>query len=369
MSGGMPGGRGARSGVDMAIYDLVGKALGVPVHGLLGGAYRTEFEMLTNLYHKTPEAMAAACRECVEEGFKGLKVKVGDTVLAKGWNRDNLLSELAILRAALDVVPPDVYIDADANQGWRSAQWTVAVLMRFAGHDNLSIEQPLPLCRHRGRRLRARACRCAGHSRRIGLVAGGADEHRAAGRLRPHGAEAQPARRLLSCRAGDRHLRGGRHRRQRRHESLHHRRRHRGLPHRRRRAHALSGRLRGPCELPRHRRCRTPSAVASPSTALSARLPDAPGLGVDVDWEVLAAHQKAHAAEEPASMPGSENPASSKDGLRSILITGSGSGIGAAIARRLAGPGVGILVHALHNQAGCEAVAAELRNGPARRRP
>ena len=50
---------------------------------------------------------------------------------------------------------------------------------------------------------------------------------------------------------------------------------------------------------------------------------------------------------------------------RSILVTGSGSGIGAAIARRLARPGVGILLHALHNSAGCEAVAAELREGGA----
>ena len=49
------------------------------------------------------------------------------------------------------------------------------------------------------------------------------------------------------------------------------------------------------------------------------------------------------------------------DRLRSILVTGSGSGIGAAIARRLARPGTGILVHALKNRAGCEAVAAELR--------
>jgi 3-oxoacyl-[acyl-carrier protein] reductase len=47
--------------------------------------------------------------------------------------------------------------------------------------------------------------------------------------------------------------------------------------------------------------------------------------------------------------------------LRSILITGSGSGIGAATARRLAGPGVGLLIHALHNRDGCEEVAAELR--------
>jgi L-alanine-DL-glutamate epimerase-like enolase superfamily enzyme len=144
VSGGMPGGRGARSGVDMAVYDLAGKFLGVPVHGLLGGAHRTEFELLTNLYHKTPELMAAASQKYVNEGFKGLKIKVGDVLLSKGWNRDNFESELAKLKAALDVVPSNVYVDADANQGWRSAQWTVSVLKRFAKHDNLSIEQPLP---------------------------------------------------------------------------------------------------------------------------------------------------------------------------------------------------------------------------------
>jgi NAD(P)-dependent dehydrogenase (short-subunit alcohol dehydrogenase family) len=46
---------------------------------------------------------------------------------------------------------------------------------------------------------------------------------------------------------------------------------------------------------------------------------------------------------------------------RSILVTGSGSGIGAAIARRLAAPGTGIVVHAHENRDGCERVAAELR--------
>jgi L-alanine-DL-glutamate epimerase-like enolase superfamily enzyme len=144
VGGGMPGGRGARSGVDMALYDLAGKALGVPVYALLGGAYRTEFELLTNLYHKTPQEMAEACEKFVKAGFKGLKIKVGDVLLAKGWNRANMESELDKLAAALEVTPSGVYIDADANQGWRSAQWTVAVLKRFAGHDNLSIEQPLP---------------------------------------------------------------------------------------------------------------------------------------------------------------------------------------------------------------------------------
>lgn len=144
VGGGMPGGRGARSAVDMALYDLVGKARGVPVHALLGGAYRTEFELLTNLYHKTPEAMAAASKDFAGRGFRGLKIKVGDVMLAKGWSRQNLEAELAKLEAALAAVPRSVYIDADANQGWRSAKWTVAALERFREHDNLSIEQPLP---------------------------------------------------------------------------------------------------------------------------------------------------------------------------------------------------------------------------------
>jgi L-alanine-DL-glutamate epimerase-like enolase superfamily enzyme len=139
----MPGGRTARSGVDMALYDLVGKRRGLPIHALLGGAYRREFELLTNLYFKTPEEMAAACRDFVGRGFKGLKVKVGDVVLARGWDRANLESELAKLEAALAVVPRDVYVDADANQGWDNAKWTVALLERFSRHDNLSIEQPL----------------------------------------------------------------------------------------------------------------------------------------------------------------------------------------------------------------------------------
>jgi len=48
--------------------------------------------------------------------------------------------------------------------------------------------------------------------------------------------------------------------------------------------------------------------------------------------------------------------------LRSILVTGSGSGIGAAICRRLAAPNTGIIVHALKNRGLAEAVALELRD-------
>ena len=56
---------------------------------------------------------------------------------------------------------------------------------------------------------------------------------------------------------------------------------------------------------------------------------------------------------------------------RAVVITGSGSGIGAATARRLAGPRVGILVHAKDNASGVDAVQHELeaKARPVCRRP
>lgn len=53
-------------------------------------------------------------------------------------------------------------------------------------------------------------------------------------------------------------------------------------------------------------------------------------------------------------------------GPRRILITGSSSGIGAALARRLAGPDVSILIHGRRNREGAERVAADLRTAGAR---
>ena len=57
------------------------------------------------------------------------------------------------------MTPSEVYIDADANQGWESAQWTVSTLRAYSGYNNLSIEQPLHYADLSGAaHVRAQAC-------------------------------------------------------------------------------------------------------------------------------------------------------------------------------------------------------------------
>lgn len=88
--------------------------------------------------------MREACKKYIEEGFKGLKVKVGDVLLNEGWSRKNFEEEISKLIAALEVTPNEVYVDADANQGWKNTQITInAIQRRLKDYSNLSIEQPL----------------------------------------------------------------------------------------------------------------------------------------------------------------------------------------------------------------------------------
>lgn len=143
-AGGAPASRSAFLAIDMAAFDIIGKVQQRPVYDILGGAYRTEFELLTNLYHKSTESMAKACKKYVNKGFRGLKIKVGDELLNKGWSLQTFNEEVNKLLAALEATPNDIYIDADANQAWKSPKLTVNTVQRKLNEfTNLSIEQPL----------------------------------------------------------------------------------------------------------------------------------------------------------------------------------------------------------------------------------
>jgi len=80
----------ARAAIDIALHDIAGKAYECPVYELLGGAYRTEFDLQTNVYGDSPADMAKLCRTFVRKRYRGLKVKVGNVVRGKGLSAESL---------------------------------------------------------------------------------------------------------------------------------------------------------------------------------------------------------------------------------------------------------------------------------------
>ncbi len=136
----------ARAAIEMAIYDIIGKVREVPVYAVLGGAYRTEMEMSASLDEATPQANAAEARRLVDEGFRGLKLKIGDDAILDGRRIENFERDKQNLLAVLEAVGSDISVDADACQSWVNAgqvRSNFTALLDSKFYRNLSLEQPL----------------------------------------------------------------------------------------------------------------------------------------------------------------------------------------------------------------------------------
>ncbi|MBT3448454.1 MAG: mandelate racemase/muconate lactonizing enzyme family protein [Bacteroidetes Order II. Incertae sedis bacterium] len=139
--------RPAQAAIDMAIYDLAGKAHNCPVFDLLGGAYRTSLDLQTQMHGQTPEQQLEVCRHYIDKGYKALKVKIGGQI-----RRDGCLTSSAVLadQAKVEIVaqhvPHNIQVDVDANQTLSSPKTAISFfegVLRSAHHPNMSIEQPL----------------------------------------------------------------------------------------------------------------------------------------------------------------------------------------------------------------------------------
>lgn len=120
-----------KAAVNMALWDALGRSLGLPVAALLGGPYRTEIPVKISL-SGDGERLVACHEAAVAKGFGAFKVKVG-----KGVPGD--LSRVDIARR---LAGPDTFLGADANGGWSRAQASRAVpALRERGLD--MIEQPV----------------------------------------------------------------------------------------------------------------------------------------------------------------------------------------------------------------------------------
>lgn len=127
------GSNGAKSALDMALLDLCGKHLGVPVCDLLGGALRKSVRPMFLLGNATVEEDIAEARAKVTQGIRFFKLKIGIKPIA---------AEIAATRAVREALGPEVTLCADANMGLtlpQARQYAAAV----ADCNLLFLEQPL----------------------------------------------------------------------------------------------------------------------------------------------------------------------------------------------------------------------------------
>lgn len=120
----------AKSGIDMACWDILGQVAQQPVCVLLGGRYGEDFVLYRAISQEAPERMAARVREYREEGYRRFQLKVGG-------NPDEDIERIRAVSAELQ--PGDKLI-ADANTGWLSHE--AMRVVRAVRDVDVYIEQP-----------------------------------------------------------------------------------------------------------------------------------------------------------------------------------------------------------------------------------
>jgi L-rhamnonate dehydratase len=126
----------AMSGVEIALWDIVGKATQRPVYQLLGGGFRKKFRAYASiLFGDTPEETRKIGTELVRKGYRAVKF---------GWGPmgQSESSDIAHVRAAREGVGPDVELMIDAGLCWDTAT-AIRRAQQFESFSLAWLEEPL----------------------------------------------------------------------------------------------------------------------------------------------------------------------------------------------------------------------------------
>ena len=124
----------AKAGIEMALWDIVGKALDTPVYNLLGGKVRDRIPLSYSIPFGPPEDMAKLACERVKWGHRTIKVKVGSEDSAR---------DIAAVKLVRKAIGPDVNLRVDGNMGWQTAKQAIRIIRAMEEYDLELVEQPL----------------------------------------------------------------------------------------------------------------------------------------------------------------------------------------------------------------------------------
>lgn len=124
----------AKAAVDIALYDIMGKAVDKPVYQLLGGRHRRAIPVAHSLgvVMDVDAAVEEAVLAC-QEGIRSIKMKGGL----------DLKRDLLLMRKLREALGPDVHILVDANQGYPSAKEAIKWGNLMNQYDLQYLEQPV----------------------------------------------------------------------------------------------------------------------------------------------------------------------------------------------------------------------------------
>jgi D-galactarolactone cycloisomerase len=122
------------SGIDIALWDILGKALGQPVGRLLGGTYRSRVKPYCSLLMEEPDAMRRTLEQYRAQGFRAFKIGWGPF----GRREDRKLDE-AIVRAAREGVGQDsqLFVDAGGSDAYwpNGLRWAINTSQMLAAYN------------------------------------------------------------------------------------------------------------------------------------------------------------------------------------------------------------------------------------------
>ena len=129
------------SGIDIALWDILGKTTGQPVGRLLGGRYRDKVQPYASLLMDEPARMSEEILQLSRAGFRAFKIGWGP------FGRTNASADEVIISAAREAAGPDALLMVDAggsDASWlHGLKWAVRTAEMLAAYDVAWFEEPL----------------------------------------------------------------------------------------------------------------------------------------------------------------------------------------------------------------------------------